>query len=77
MDETKARRYLAEADENIKKAEALISAQERRIRKLDADGHPTAEAEKTLESLKNSLRVVRDIRGQFARLSEQYLQFNS
>jgi hypothetical protein len=73
MDETKARRYLAEADENIKKAEALISAQERRIGKLDADGHPTAEAEKTLESLKNSLWVLRDIRGQFARLSEQYL----
>jgi hypothetical protein len=70
MDEAKAQQYLAEADENIKKAEALVSAQERWIAKLAADGHPTAQAEKTLESLKNSVRVLRDIRGQFVKLSK-------
>ena len=68
MNKAEAQKYVAQADQKIVEAEANVSAQERRIRKLAAGGHPTAEAEKTLENLKNSAWALRKFRERLAKL---------
>jgi hypothetical protein len=49
MNNAKAQKHVAEVDQSIIKAEAIVSAQERRIRRLAAGGLPTAQAEKNLK----------------------------
>lgn len=70
MNNAKAQKHVAEVDQSIIKAEAIVSAQERRIRRLAAGGLPTAQVEKTLENLKNSAQVLRNLRELLTKLSE-------
>ena len=71
MDKAQARKKLAELEQKIEEAEARVKNHELRVRRLAVRGLPTAGAEETLQNFKTSAQVLRDLRAQFKRRSEE------
>lgn len=53
-------RHLEDAKRLIERGETLVAEQRHRLEELRAHGHPTQQAEQTLESLKSAVRALRD-----------------